>query len=422
MQLTRLYFDKYKAFDQEYELEIKPITVLIGPNSSGKSAIARLPLLLARGFGGLAKAPLELEFDGMDYAASFKGIVHGHSPRMNVAIGFGFADESSNDWRVRVGLQGFEDLHLHIVSEFRLWKGKELVFEAVWDGTEPDSRKDNIYTIYPSGKTKPLPFQGLLPTPEPEDDPNDLRNLLRARFKVNYLGPFRKEPERNYRFTEELTESVGPGGSQAPKILSRGSISSKAGKKYKKVLDSVGNWFSEHLGGWKMDVEKDGSRFSLVLENPGNPSLRVNLRDVGTGVAQVLPIVVQRMFDEIWGESCFVDIVEQPELHLHPQAHGELADLFVTACRNSSSRFLIETHSELFLLRLRRRIAEKKLNCNDVAFYWIRGDDSGDKIMKISIDEAGEVDQWPTDVFSDAYKEIVAIRKAQKQQAGKGDR
>ncbi len=413
MQLTNLLFKNYKAFEKEYNLEIKPITVLIGPNSSGKSAIARLPLLLAKGFGGSAKAPLELEFDGLDFAASFKGIVHGHSPRMNVVIGFGFIDGSSDEWSVRIGLQGFEDLHLHIVRDFSLRKNKNLVFEAIWDGTEPDIKRENIYKVNPPGKTIPLSFDGLLP--KLEDDAINIQNLLRGRLKVNYLGPFRKEPERSYRFTGGLPDSVGPGGSQAPQILGRESTG-----KERNILDKVGKWFSEHLGGWIIDVEKEGNGFSIVLRNPDKPSLRVNLKDVGTGVAQVLPIVVQRMFDEISGLPGVVDIVEQPELHLHPQAHGDLADLFVTASRKSQARFLIETHSELFLLRLRRRIAEKKLNHDDVAFYWIRGDgavDTGEKIMKIAINEQGEVDKWPTDVFSDAYREIVAIRKAQKRSA-----
>jgi predicted ATPase len=129
------------------------------------------------------------------------------------------------------------------------------------------------------------------------------------------------------------------------------------------------------------------------MKNSDNPALEINLADVGTGIAQILPIVVQRQFETLTGKNSALEIVEQPELHLHPSANGHLADLYIEAAKHSDSSFIIETHSENFLLRIRRRIAEKSFDSNQVIIYWINDDPNlGERIQTIQIQENGDVD------------------------------
>lgn len=434
MILTHLRFQNYKAFESEYNLEIKPLTILIGPNSSGKSVIARLPLLLERGFSGQSSAPLDLEFDSYDFAGVFKELVYNHSPRNNIRLGFSFKDDLSEDWSVAANIQYFDEYHIQIVESFELHKGNKRLFKARWAGNDPDSEPDR-YAIDTFHHDFRIEFSGMIPSlikfldgrtiPKKmqthlmgivlsgDHKPVYLQDYIRQKFKVNYLGPFREKPRRMYRFSGGRPSDVGPGGSFAPQMLAQ-----EASRKERKVLDDLGQWFYKHLGKWKLDVVKEGIGFSLVMSNPENPNIQVNLRDVGTGIAQVLPMVVQRMFDSVHGATGGLEVVEQPELHLHPQSHGDLADLYVKASQKVDSRFLIETHSEIFLLRLRRRIAEGTLDPDNVIFYWIKGESGKDKITPIHINEKGETDTWPTDVFSDAYKEVTAIRRARKIKKG----
>jgi predicted ATPase len=155
--------------------------------------------------------------------------------------------------------------------------------------------------------------------------------------------------------------------------------------------------------------------FSLIMRNPDNPSVAVNLVNVGAGIAQVLPIIVQRQFEAITGKMGNLEFVEQPELHLHPGANINLADLYIEAFKQSDARFIIETHSENFLLRIRRRIAEKSLAPSQVIVYWINDEPNlGERIQTIHIQKDGEVDKWPKGVFSEDFEEVRAILKAQR--------
>jgi predicted ATPase len=180
----------------------------------------------------------------------------------------------------------------------------------------------------------------------------------------------------------------------------------------------VSEWFAEHLGGWRLTVVATGDIFSLVLQHPDVPGVDINLADVGIGVSQILPIVVQRLMLPDTEYSSHLEIIEQPELHLHPAAHSAVAELYIAAA-HAGSRMIVETHSEVFLLRVRRAVAEGRLNPDDVAVYWIRDFPAqSPRIMPIRIQADGSVDQWPTGVFSEDFEEVRAIQRATKGKRG----
>ena len=140
------------------------------------------------------------------------------------------------------------------------------------------------------------------------------------------------------------------------------------------------------------------------LEDP------VPLGSVGVGVSQVLPVIVQCL---VAGPGALV-ILEQPELHLHPAAQQRLAD-FLVACTRWGQRFLIESHSEHLVLRLRRRIAEDRSDSlkDDVAILFAERDDEGNTTYRqVAVTETGGVPDWPNGFFDqgpdDAHRLLVA--------------
>lgn len=163
------------------------------------------------------------------------------------------------------------------------------------------------------------------------------------------------------------------------------------------------------------NIDRRGDYFEINIYQKQAENVPVNLVDVGQGISQSLPVVTQALMDR----RGRIDIVEQPELHLHPAAHGSMASLMVeSALNNKNSKYLIETHSENFILRIRRLVAEGKIPKKMVNIYWINYDTEQNAafLEQIKLDDNGEVDFWPEGVFSEAFEEVKAIRKAQRTQ------
>ncbi len=157
-----------------------------------------------------------------------------------------------------------------------------------------------------------------------------------------------------------------------------------------------------------------------------------NLLDVGFGISQVLPILIQNYMQKVKGvfnselESVSkLHIIEQPEIHLHPSAQSSLADLFIEGCQlNQKNRFIIETHSRNMILRLRRRIAERKISPDDVAIYYVKSGvnpDDPSEIERLDINEFGDIPDWPDDFFDQAYQDVIALKAARRQYEKKNE-
>jgi hypothetical protein len=422
MKLSNFSFENYKIFQKIESIEVKPLTILIGRNSSGKSVISRLPLLIAHALSERADSPIDLKIEGLDFGDSFVDLIYNRLPHGAVGIGASFIDDEGQTMDFWVKVQHFDEYRLQHISRFELRERGKPILTLSWIGTEPLD-EGRLYRLEETGQKCQVDFRGLWPEKIQLIDKKESLPLAAITIKgyradlaegmalMNYLGPFRKEPQRRYRFPGGMLHNVGLSGSKTAELLGDDFLRRKG-----KVLEAVGKWFSDYLGGWELSLSKQGDVFSLVMKNPDNPALEINLADVGTGIAQILPIVVQRQFETINEKNSDLEIVEQPELHLHPSASGHLADLYIEAAKHSDSRFIIETHSENFLLRIRRRIAEKRFESNQVIIYWINDDPNlGERIQKIQVHENGDVDKWPKGVFSEDFEEVKAIRKAQKE-------
>jgi predicted ATPase len=152
-----------------------------------------------------------------------------------------------------------------------------------------------------------------------------------------------------------------------------------------------------------------------VLVKTGPKVPEVKLTDVGFGVSQVLPVIVE----------CFyvprrsIVIFEQPEIHLHPRVQADLADLFVDAIRAREGgvprdcQFIIESHSEHFLRRLQLRIAEEQLSKDDAALYFVHSRGAGAHIEELDVDDYGNIRNWPDGFFGDEMADLVGRADAQ---------
>ncbi len=234
-------------------------------------------------------------------------------------------------------------------------------------------------------------------------------NVLDA---ITYLGPLRSHPQRVYTVSRRARLSTGVRGEFMPDFL----------YDTPSTVDNVNQWFERFGIPHRLSVntfgdpELAGEYVSLALVDK-NTNTRMTLADVGFGVNQILPVIVEGLSAPLTGAAFYfrpynsILCVEQPEIHLHPRLQAEIADLMIeTSSGKWGKQWIVESHSELLVRRIQRRIAEGKLDPSDVSVIYVDPqDDEGSRIEFLQLDENGEfIDDWPRGFFEEGYDEMMA--------------
>ena len=145
--------------------------------------------------------------------------------------------------------------------------------------------------------------------------------------------------------------------------------------------------------------------YSLFLVDTDDAEVIVSLADVGFGMSQILPILLQGLISK--GD---VITVEQPEIHLHPRLQAEFGS-FLADCiqQPDPNQFIVETHSEHLVLRLQRLIRKGELDASDVSVIYVDRDTDGAKAIPLRIDDEGDfIDDWPGGFFPERTTELLS--------------
>lgn len=227
-----------------------------------------------------------------------------------------------------------------------------------------------------------------------------------SRELINYVSPLRAHPKRYYFLDKANINTTLDtlDGDSLTEILKENHI----------VKNKVNKWLKNFNLAVDVSTLQDVIHKLKIKQN----GLNLDITDVGFGISQVLPVIVQGFLSF----SNSLTIIEQPEIHLHPKMQADLADLFIDIIHSDSPEqtskyLLIETHSEYLLKRLRRRISEgDKISANDVAIYFIHPKDGRNTgiIERKEITSHGEFD-WPKDFYAgELLKDTIEFIKNQR--------
>jgi hypothetical protein len=226
-------------------------------------------------------------------------------------------------------------------------------------------------------------------------------NALREQLNdIVYLGPLREYPERHYIFSGNVAREVGKSGRMLADLLFKRTD----------LVHETNAVLQEFDIGYTVNVQRVRDRhvedvFALRLIDDKSGTT-VSMLDVGFGISQVLPIIVQSMLSH--GNTI---LIEQPEIHLHPKLQAALGTLLAKGIRSPrNNQFLVETHSEHLMLRIQRLIREGTLHPADVSVLYVTREEDGSHCYSLRLDDEGDfIDEWPEGFFEEGFREIFSV-------------
>jgi predicted ATPase len=402
--INKISFKNYKLFKEKQTLELKPITILIGKNNSGKSAVLKLMTLIEGALGGKSDNVFELKNDDVSSGDKYKDLIYGKFGR---AIELELYQEDIVNEKVDVlNVEVSVDIDAD-VPVLENWSLKELLknneleellnFQRINKTTYFNEVDDTEYFCEFIGIYLANYFY--------KEKPDSSGTIYKIPFlKTDFIGSIREKSKQDYRLNPVNTKSH-PDGRYLYDFLIRDYLTTD-----KKYFSKISEWIKTKFQGWELYVDVDSEPYHIELRRG---KLYVNLTETGMGIGQSLPLII-RAYKPCDEETLI--IIEEPESHLHPFAHAQLAQLFAESIKDDTNKkYLIETHSQNFILRLRRLVAEGYLNENDLGIYYVEFDEESNEgnLKQIKVDRTGKVNYWPEGIFSETLEETLGIRTAQ---------
>ena len=416
---TYLNLTNFKAWRKTGNIALKPVTMLLGTNSSGKSSLIQSLLLLKQ----TAQSPdrtthLNLGGDELHDYFSFgefdNVLTQGTRTPRQFSIAFAFEAPASS--RVRVGRfeasygqtssGGIAIQELCLSTDGRRFRSirREKGAYSVMVDDEPQPRGKGRHLAPERSIAFPAEAIPLLD----KDGPllEDLSLAIRRELEnIVYLGPLRRKPERDYVWNKSMPGEVGSDGHRAVDVLLSSALTRNG--EQSAIIDGVSNWLARMKVADKLEVHQisRSTRYEVVIHRDG---VAANLRDVGIGISQVLPVLTVAHF----APAGSTIILEEPEIHLHPLAQSVLAELFVELSRERQVQFIVETHSEHLFRRMQTLIAQSKTKPEQCAMFFVERSKADAVLRPLEVDEFGTVKNWPPNFFGDSVGEARAQAQA----------
>ena len=423
--ITGIRVSGFKSIDKEQRIEIRPLTILAGANSSGKSSMMQPLLLLKQTLEApYDPGPLMLNGEHVRFSRTADFLSRTRSPEsprgFSVAVqhdegmetGVVFVDHGDEGLDIEK-MTSLEDGRLHTIRDDM--KQSEIVELVTPQGVDSDEEFAEFYgaLTQPTGQSGNSPewrivrsgcfLEFILAAP---DRPSMLAvspagRLVQHILRMIHLPGLRGRPERTYPKTAVGDWFPGLFGNYVASIVSEWQ--KKGDKRLHRLARALRELglTSEIRADYVDDtqIRLDVGRLPGRLKG-GEPDL-VSIADVGVGVSQVVPVLVA-LIAATEGQLVYI---EQPEIHLHPRAQTALAEIIAEAAKRGVL-VVIETHSPLLILALQSLVAEGKLDPSLAKLHWFRRIRGGStRVSSADLDDAGAFGDWPED-FADVTLDL----------------
>jgi predicted ATPase len=420
--ITRITVGGFKSIAQEQSIEVRPLTILAGANSSGKSSIMQ-PLLLLKQTLDATYDPGPLLLNGPNVRFTLVDQLLSRIDNKRNTKGFHVGIETSSGDSITTYFNRGKDKRLDVKQtiysspggSYRLRQGMSSqdveaafanMFRAKFHTSDIKSVRDQLEVTLTLGRNRCFLVFGALFTGrfsltnmQPTTIVEDVflkEEAVTSQYphRIIHLPGLRGNPERTYPVTAVGSEFPGTFEKYVASIIGQWQID-KNENKLSKVnrdlarLGLTGGVSTEPIDDTQVEllVYRYSRRDNFDLDD------MVSIADVGIGISQVLPVIVALHT----ANPDQLVYVEQPELHLHPRAQSAMAEVLADAALQGT-RMVIETHSSLLLLGIQTLVAEGKLPPELVKLHWFQLlEDGSTQIISADLDETGAFGDWPED-------------------------
>lgn len=452
MELKSVAFKNFKCFKRQQEIDLKKLTILTGANSSGKSSV----LYTLLGAFQSNDFPFLFTTNGMYVdMGDFRNVVYRNLEREEIELSYTFYDPThsvthklNTGWKCnkltklpelnKLDYQtGFIDLKIN--KEGNLYN-IDFKYDVTIDPTVRPKYKEDLLEYFinmekfndkihaDSGtkrnKPKVAPDEYLNSIFSNQDltivvkDFNDLNKKkgtekLRIIFRelndifigyennINYISSHRLHPERTYleKSVDELKVDIS-GHGYLDQIIVWENQNPKKIKELISILSKLGVLFdikTKRIGGGRYETQ--------VATKPNN--IKVSISDVGFGVNQFLPIIVA----DLQLEANSTLFISQPEIHLNPSVQSLFGEYLCKQVvdKKKQKNYIVETHSEYLLNRIRLAIVKEEIDPNQIAIYHIENKDKDAIVHRITLGKKGEIIGAPEDFFKTYMMDVMEI-------------
>ncbi len=446
--ITRITVAGFKSISEEQSIEIAPLTILAGANSSGKSSIMQ-PLLLFKQTLEANYDPGALRIDGPNVKFTSADQFLCHIEKNETEAGFHFGLEVGTNKT--------------ITTHFKRYRGKGLDVQQMTYNNEEGTHTLRIGMPYyqllsniPVLVKARQELQLFVKTPKKSEwfinrnrcfldvgyrefaDPESPLSYLGRYYSMQqevfspskdfepyirdviHLPGLRGNPERTYPVTAVGSMFPGTFENYVASVIAHWQTDKSKIETLSKDLEKLGlTWKVAAKSLNDTQVELQVGR--MIHGARGNARDMVSIADVGFGVSQTLPVLVALLA----AKPHQLVYLEQPEIHLHPRAQTAMAEVLADAA-NRGVHVVVETHSSLLLLGVQTLVAQGKLAPDKVKLHWFkrRAGDGATEIKSADLDESGAFGDWPED-FADVtleaeskYLDAAESRAGTKRRAG----
>lgn len=432
--ITHMQMKNFKSWQDTGDVTIAPLTGFFGANSSGKSSLLQMLLLLKQttesSDRNLVLKTGSLQ-EGYVNLGTVQEITHGDATDLSLSVGWTLPEPimvpiprartraplSINQLlfsteiaatQQNIHVKQFDYTSEHFTVGMKRVEQERYDLTVLIDGKKPQRprARPRVQLAKPQ-KCYGFSDEALLYYQQTDYLSDLMLNFEQQFRRLYYLGPLRGYPERIYTWAGERPTDVGLKGELTIAALLAGKnerVYPGRGKQ-PKLEQRIAEWLVTMGLAAAFEtrpLQKGGIQYEVRIRRH-EKSHEVLLPDLGFGVSQVLPVLVLCYY----APPGSTIILEQPEIHLHPAVQSALADVFIDVIKHRKVQLILESHSEHLLRRLQLRIAQEQLLPADIALYFCDIADGISQIKQLNVDQFGNIRNWPKDFFGDIAGDLV---------------